>query len=176
MNDDLPQGWCEPVISDVEDVFLGKTPAKTDYASSGKLKVVKFRDLQAGRVDFLNPKDGFVHENHHAMSGLRELRPGDVLITSAAHSGENIGKKCAYVSNIPEQFTQVFFTGELLNIRCPYEALSRWAYLFFSSADGFSEIQEAVTGVHLTGGRAKQMRLPLAPAAEQQRIVAKLEK
>ena len=68
-----------------------------------------------GRVDFSNAKDGFVRDNRGALSGLRKLRRGDVLITSAAHSGENIGKKCAYVSNLPEPFSQVFFTGELLN-------------------------------------------------------------
>jgi restriction endonuclease S subunit len=176
MNDGLPQGWCGVAISDVAEVFLGKTPARTDYASSGNLKVVKFRDIQDGRVDFANAKDGFVRNNRGALSGLRELRRGDVLITSAAHSGENIGKKCAYVSSLPEKFARIFFTGELLNIRCPDETLGRWAYLFFRSTDGFSEIQEAVTGVHLTGGRAKQMRIPLAPLGEQRRIVPKLEK
>src|SRR6266700_1353741 len=176
MIDELPRGWCDTAINEVAEVFLGKTPARTDYASTGSLKVVKFRDIHGGRVDFSNAKDGFVRDNRDALSGLRELRRGDVLITSAAHSGENIGKKCAYVSNLPDPFPRVFFTGELLNIRCPDGTLGRWTYLFFRSADGFSEIQEAVTGVHLTGGRAKQMRIPLAPFNEQQRIVAKLKK
>jgi type I restriction enzyme S subunit len=176
MIDELPQGWCHAGITEVAEVFLGKTPARTDYTSSGSLKVVKFRDIHDGRVDFSNAKDGFVRNNRDVPSGLRELRPGDVLITSAAHSGENIGKKCAYVSSLPDQFSRVFFTGELLNIRCLDDTLSRWAYLFFRSVDGFSEIQEAVTGVHLTGGRAKQMRIPVAPLPEQRRIVRKLEK
>jgi type I restriction enzyme S subunit len=176
MIDELPQGWCDAGLTEVAEVFLGKTPARTDYTSSGSLKVVKFRDIHDGRVDFSNTKDGFVQNNRDALSGLRELRAGDVLITSAAHSGENIGKKCAYVSSLPDEFSRVFFTGELLNIRCLDDTLSRWAYLFFRSVDGFSEIQEAVTGVHLTGGRAKQMRLPVAPLPEQRQIVAKLEK
>jgi type I restriction enzyme S subunit len=176
MIDELPQGWCDAGLTEVAEVFLGKTPARTDYTSSGSLKVVKFRDIHDGRVDFSNAKDGFVQNNRDALSGLRELRAGDVLITSAAHSGENIGKKCAYVSSLPDEFFRVFFTGELLNIRCLDDTLSRWAYLFFRSVDGFSEIQEAVTGVHLTGGRAKQMRLPVAPLPEQRQIVAKLEK
>ncbi len=176
MIDELPQGWCDAGITEVAEVFLGKTPARTDYASSGSLKVVKFRDIHDGRVDFSNAKDGFVRNNGDALSSLRELRPGDVLITSAAHSGENIGKKCAYVSSLPDQFSRVFFTGELLNIRCLDDTLSRWAYLFFRSIDGFSEIQEAVTGVHLTGGRAMQMRIPVAPLPEQRRILRKLEK
>lgn len=125
MNDELPQGWCNAAISDVAEVFLGKTPARAEYASSGSLKVVKFRDIQESHVDFSNAKNGFVRENGGAVFGLRELRCGDVLITSAAHSGENIGKKCAYISSLPEQFAHIFFTGELLNIRCSDDTLSR---------------------------------------------------
>src|ERR1700680_4394120 len=104
MSDDLPHGWCSATISAFADVFLGKTPAKEDYASGGTLKIVKFRDLQGGRIVFSNSKAGFVRADETTIPGLRELRRGDVLITSAAHSGENIGKKCAFVSSLPPEF------------------------------------------------------------------------
>src|SRR5574341_624906 len=116
MSDELPEGWVNGTIGEFADVFLGKTPARRDYASDGRLKIIKFRDLRDGGIDFSNPKAGFVKTD--AIPGLRELREGDVLITSSAHSGENIGKKCALVSTIPSEFARVFFTGELLNIRC----------------------------------------------------------
>ena len=155
---------------------MGKTPARTDYASRGKLKVVKFRDLQDGGINFHNSKDGFVGADGGTIRGLRELRKGDVLITAAAHSGENIGKKCAYASSLPSEFEHVFFTGELLNLRCNDETISRWVYLYFRSGEGFRTLQNSVSGVHLTGGRAKEMVVPLAPLNEQKRIVAKLDK
>ena len=176
MSDEFPKGWTETAIWEIADVSLGKTPGKADYRSSGSLKVVKFRDIQNGFIDFQNSKDGFVAPDVSVVSTLRELQRGDVLITSAAHSGENIGKKCAFVSSLPGEFERVFFTGELLNIRCREKTLSRWAYFLFRSADGFEEIQEAVKGVHLTSGRARLMIIPLAPLNEQLRIVAKLEK
>jgi type I restriction enzyme S subunit len=176
MSNGLPKGWAETPIQEIAEVFLGKTPGKGDYESSGSLKVVKFRDIQNGLIDFQNTKDGFVAPNAAVITTLRELQRGDVLITSAAHSGENIGKKCAFVSSLPAEFERVFFTGELLNVRCREKTLSRWAYLFFRSADGFEEIQEAVKGVHLTSGRARLMIIPFAPLNEQLRIVAKLEK
>lgn len=175
MSGGLPEGWCSATISDIAEVFLGKTPAKDDYVSDGKLKIVKFRDLKDGCVNFSNFKAGFVRADGPFIPGLRELRRGDVLITSAAHSGENIGKKCAFVVDLPPEFDQVFFTGELLNLRCDGEPISRWIYRFFCSLNGYTEIQNAVSGVHLTGGRAQQMVVPLAPLCEQRRIVAKLE-
>jgi type I restriction enzyme, S subunit len=173
---DLAEHWTTTVIRDVADVFLGKTPARNDYTSNSKYKVVKFRDLKDGSVDFENAKQGFVRTDASLLRTLKELRCGDVLITSAAHSGENIGKKCAYVPEIPSKFERVYFTGELLNVRCKDQTIGKWAYFFFRSRDGFEEIQKAVTGVHLTGGRAQHMSLPIAPLAEQRRIVAKLEK
>jgi type I restriction enzyme, S subunit len=173
---DLAEHWTTTVIRDVADVFLGKTPARNDYTSNSKYKVVKFRDLKDGFIDFENAKQGFVRTDTSLLRTLKELQCGDVLITSAAHSGENIGKKCAYVSEIPSKFERVYFTGELLNLRCKDETIGKWAYFFFRSRGGFEEIQKAVTGVHLTGGRAQYMSLPIAPLAEQRRIVAKLEK
>lgn len=176
MNAELPDGWCSTTVSQIAEVFLGKTPAKSDYASHGGLKVVKFRDLHDGAIDFSKAESGFVRAGSVASTRLRELKAGDVLITAAAHSGENIGKKCAYVASLPPEFDRVFFTGELLNIRCKLDTLSRWMYHFFCSTDGYLEIQEAVSGVHLTGGRGQSMQVPLAPLAEQRRILAEIDR
>lgn len=177
MMSNLPQGWASVPLKDIATVFLGKTPARSEYCSKGKYKVIKFRDLKSGLVDFSNAKNGYVMDKTEIVSSLKLLQEKDVLITSAAHSGENIGKKCAYIKRIPDQFEGVFFTGELLNIRAEYdETLAKWSYLYFLSAKGFKEIQSAVKGVHLTSGRANMMQIDIAPLNEQRRIVAKLEK
>ncbi len=167
--------WTRTEVENVAQVFLGKTPARLAYRSEGTRKVVKFRDLKSGYVDFGTPKDGFI-DTADETRGYRDLARGDVLITSAAHSGENIGKKCAYIRELPEEFDQIIFTGELLNLRAAEETVGKWIYYFFQSHEGFKELQKAVSGVHLTSGRAKSMELPLAPLNEQKRIVEKLEK
>jgi len=108
---------------------------------------------------------------------LKKLKKKDILITSAAHSGENIGKKCSIISELPPTYESIFFTGELLNIRCLYnESMAKWLFYFFSSKYGVKEIQKAVSGVHLTSGRAKLMEVVIPPDKERARIVAKLEK
>jgi type I restriction enzyme S subunit len=162
--------WVEVEISRVADVFLGSTPSKKEYTSKGKYKVIKFRDLQDGDIVFTNNKAGFVNYDYKK---YKELLLNDVLITSAAHSGENIGKKTALVRVLPEKHKKVFFTGELLNIRSLH--FPKWIYYYFLSVIGFKEIQKAVKGVHLTSGRASLMMISIAPLAEQNRIIEKLD-
>ncbi|MDZ7831606.1 MAG: restriction endonuclease subunit S [Desulfobacterales bacterium] len=172
-----PINWEKCSVSDVAEVFLGKTPKKSQYLSEGNNKIIKFRDIKQGQVDFDNNKEGFVLNDSNLLKSLRRLNLNDILITSAAHSGENIGKKCAIVKNMPEKYANFYFTGELLNIRsCSDESLAKWLYFFFSSKMGLKEIQKAVSGVHLTSGRAKSMQIVIAPDKERDRIVAKLEK
>ena len=176
----LPKGWMEVSIGEIAFVSLGKTPSKKDYLSNGSLKVIKFRDVNNGVVDFFNDKTGFVRVDEAVVSSMTELKMWDVLTTSAAHSGENIGKKTAIVTELPEKFERVFFTGELLNVRIPnhflgFEIVSKMIYYFLSSEAGYKGIQKAVAGVHLTQGRAKGILFPLPPLNEQKRIVAKLD-
>jgi len=176
----LPKGWMEVSIGEIAFVSLGKTPSKKDYLSNGSLKVIKFRDVNNGVVDFFNDKTGFVRVDEAVVTSMTELKMWDVLTTSAAHSGENIGKKTAIVTELPEKFERVFFTGELLNVRIPnhflgFEIVSKMIYYFLSSEAGYKGIQKAVAGVHLTQGRAKGILFPLPPLNEQKRIVAKVD-
>ena len=172
----VPKGWVECLLSDIASVFLGKTPRKEQYTSEGENKIVKFRDLKPNYLDFTNDKSGFVVNDDKLLPSLRELKIKDVLITSAAHSGENIGKKCVIANELPEKFGKIYFTGELLNIRAKNNGyLPDWIYYYFVSSEGMKEVQQAIKGVHLTSGRAKLMRIKLAPELEQRRIVLKLE-
>jgi len=174
---ELPEAWIDCPLHEMADVFLGKTPKKTQYRSEGNYKVIKFRDLSSGVVQFSNSKDGFVVEDEDVLSTLKEVKKYDVLITSAAHSGENIGKKTAFVEELPKAYKKIFFTGELLNIRASFDgSLSKWLYFYFMSEEGFKQIQKAVYGVHLTSGRAQNMRAVLAPSRQLANTVAKLEK
>lgn len=180
MSGGLPKGWVEVSIGEIAFVSLGKTPSKKDYLSNGSLKVIKFRDVNNGVVDFFNDKTGFVRVDEAVVSSMTELKMWDVLTTSAAHSGENIGKKTAIVTELPEKYERVFFTGELLNVRMPnsfpeFEIVSKMIFYFLSSEAGYKGIQKAVAGVHLTQGRAKDILFPLPPLNEQKRIVAKLD-
>jgi len=50
----LPTGWAWTTLGEIADVNLGKTPKKNQYAESGTYKVVKYRDIVSGKVDWGN--------------------------------------------------------------------------------------------------------------------------
>jgi len=134
---------------------------------------MKYRDLQSGQIDFSVTKDAYVLDDPMILKGLRELRPRDVLIGASGHDGSTVGKKLAIVDQLPDG-EQVFFVGELFRIRPKNtEVDPRWFLYYFSSIDGYKALQKAVTGGHLTNGRARQIAIPMAPLKEQ-RVIATL--
>jgi type I restriction enzyme, S subunit len=157
-------------LGEVARARLGKTPKKRDYADHGRVRIVRFRDLASGAIDWTPRQRGFVRDD--AVEGLRELRSGDTLITAAAHAAGRIGKKLAYVDRLPDEFERVCYVGELLAIgsRDPAVLDSRWPFYFFQSERGQQEIARAVGGGHLIHATAAAMRIALPPLAEQRRM------
>jgi len=172
----LPEGWVWAHLADVANARLGKTPRRSEYRDNGTHRIVKFRDITDKGVDYSESKAAYVINDPAVLKGLRPLSIGDVLVTASAHSGDQIGKKCAYVDHLPEVVGGTFFVGELLSITGDPRIMHRkWPYYWFLGDDGIRAVQAAVAGVHLTGGRAQYIPIPIAPLEEQKRIVAKVE-
>ena len=170
----IPNEWVRVNISDIADVDLGKTPKKSDYLSMGDYKVIKFRDVDYSGIDWANHKDGFVGER--SIGNLRDLKLHDVLITASAHSSEHIGKKICFVTKLPKDYKKIYFCGELLGISGKIGFLSpKFCFYYFLSHAGYKEIQSHVKGVHLTSGQARNMLVPFATPAEQNRIIDIIE-
>ena len=172
----LPTGWAWTTLGEIADVNLGKTPKKNQYAESGAYKVVKYRDIVSGKVDWGNNDKGFVVDDDRMADALRELREGDVLVSASAHSSEHIGKKVVHVSTISKSYRRVFFVGELCCVRVDKRSVSpAMVCQYLSSERGYRSIQNHVRGVHLVASEARSIAMPLPPLPEQGRIVAKIE-
>ncbi|HEC92601.1 MAG TPA: hypothetical protein ENI51_06395 [Candidatus Atribacteria bacterium] len=176
---ELPKGWRWMRLGDKDlfEIILGRTPAKSDYSNKNTgLKVLKFRDvLETGEIFWNSNENGFIKKDR--TNELREAMIKDILITSAAHSPESIGKKLAIVEDIPTIFKKVFFVGELICVRViSQEVEPKIVYYFLSSPKGYDFIRNVVgDGVHLTKGRLSHIQIPLPPLPEQKRIVARIE-
>ncbi|MBL8420201.1 MAG: restriction endonuclease subunit S [Dechloromonas sp.] len=145
------------------DVVPGKTPAKAAYTSAGDVKIVKFRDvLETGRVDFGNDEDGWFDSRYADDSDLVDLPPKTILLTNAAHSVEHIGKKVAYVEEVPSIAHKVCFVGELTSIRSKDEAecLTKWLFYWLQTNEAKSAIARSVEGAHLVPRQFKRIELP----------------
>src|SRR5260370_38342973 len=93
----LPKGWTIARLSEVAEVRLGKTPARSQYTNQGVHRVVKFRDLSNGREQFSETKDAYVRNFPEALRSLSTLSLRAVRLLAPAHSGEQTAKKCAFV-------------------------------------------------------------------------------
>jgi type I restriction enzyme S subunit len=157
-------------IADVADVTLGKTPKRSEYRSDGRHRLFKYRDIQGNALVLGQTKDGFVVQDPAVLRTLCTVDVGDVLVGASGHTSESIGRKVAIVKSLPPGGPH-YVAGELLRIRPDRSALdSRWIRHFLSSDAGFKTLQGAVSGVHLTTGRAREMVIPIAPLGVQQSI------
>lgn len=172
---DPPHRWTLSPLEDLADATLGKTPRRADYRDKGRHRIVKYRDLKSGALDLSQTKDAFVADDPDALKNLRRLESGDVLIGASGHDGATVGRKLALVTDLPSD-GPTYFVGELFRIRSRTpEISSRWFLHYFSSPEGYRALQTAVTGGHLTNGRARQILVPIAPPDVQREIVDLLD-
>lgn len=170
----LPEGWECVSLSEVANVTLGQTPKKSEYSSDGDRKILKYRDIVDFSIDWDRSDAGFVLAP--CQSNLVGVRQGDLLIGASAHASEHVGKKLALVHSIPGKFSDTFVVGEILRVRAKSEeVLPSWLYYYFRSKQGYESIQARVKGGHLTNGEARKLEVPIAPVAQQRRIVSKIE-
>src|SRR2546427_4682809 len=163
--DALPQTWAMAT--------LGELCEKPDYgwttraADKGDLKLLRTTDLTGGNVDWASVP--FCSENPPE-AGRYRLHPGDVVISRAGSVGFSF-----LLSECPE----AVFASYLIRFR-PFEALnSRYLSFFLQSPGYWQQIAKSAAGIALQNVNAKKLAaitLAVAPAPEQNRIVAEIEK
>ena len=162
----LPESWCWASIGEIAEVVGGGTPATTDSANFG------------GEVPWVTPADMSRHigksiaggarsisERGLADSGARWLPKGAVLFSSRAPIG--------YVAVAAAPLT----TNQGFKSFVPASGVgSDFVYYWLTSAKPIAEnLASGTTFLEISGAKAALIPFPLAPVAEQTRIVDKLE-
>ena len=94
-------------------VFCGKTPKKENYSEDpGDEPIVKVSSLKRGRVDF-----GRVGRVKRGPKGAKTVRSGDILMLSAAHQADYLGRNPCIVETADEWQEDVSFVAELMCVR-----------------------------------------------------------
>jgi type I restriction enzyme, S subunit len=170
----LPTGWAKLSLGQTLDVIRGvtfPTDAKRGDLAEGYIACLRTanvqREVKWGDLWFV-PIQYVKREEQH-------LRPGDILI-SMANSLELVGK-VSFVGDLPRPATLGAFISA---IRTPSGLNPRFVYFQLASREVQSAIRRfASTTTNISNvstGRLVELGLRFAPAAEQDRIVAEIEK
>jgi type I restriction enzyme S subunit len=159
-------------LSEVADVFNGKTPSKAEQRSSGH-PVLKIRDVtELG--EFRGSFESFVDDEFASRHASKRARVGDTLILNAAHNSAYVASKTFRVG--PEA-SQALATGEWLIVRPAPEQLNPdYAHHFLNSVDARTAIRDMVKGIHLYPKDVLRLRVPVPPLCEQERIAEVLDR
>jgi type I restriction enzyme, S subunit len=164
----LPDGWCWTTWDQVaERVTVGHVgKMKDEYISTG-VPFLRGGNVRPNRYD---PGDlKYVSRDFHERLSKSALAPGDVLIV---RSGA-VGTACV----VPEALHEAN-CSDLVVVRGPIGIVPQFgAYYMNSLAQATVRSQQVgVALIHFNTRSAASLSLPLAPASEQKRIVACVDK
>lgn len=165
---ELPEGWQWTTMDDIAEVIGGGTP---------KSKEKKY--FEGGEIPWLTPADLSGYTAKHISKGARniteaglnsssaKLMPaGTVLFTSRAPIG--------YVAIATNEIsTNQGFKSFVLKSE---DILPDYVYWWLKGNKQLAErMASGTTFLELSGSKAKQLPIPIAPPEQQKRIVAKIE-
>jgi type I restriction enzyme S subunit len=100
------------------------------------------------------------------------LAKNDILF---ARTGATVGKSYLIRDQVPDSV----FASYLIRVRLTGEVTPKYVAYFFKSTDYWRQITESQAGIgqpNVNGTKLAQIEIPVAPANQQQRIVAEIEK
>jgi type I restriction enzyme S subunit len=163
----LPEGWC---WATVEQLSLG---VQYGYTASAKHRpdgprFLRITDIQGGRVDWDSvPSCNIVKED----ATKYRLESGDLVF---ARTGATTGK-----SYLIRESPEAVFASYLIRLRTARSVLPSYVYSFFQSTGYWRQIEAGKRGIgqpNVNAQTLSRINVPLPPLAEQERIVAEVER
>lgn len=167
----LPEGWCWATVEQVSTAVQYGTSAKTNEDPTG-IPVLRMGNIQDGKLELDSLK--YLPVDHAEFPSLL-LAEGDLLF-NRTNSAELVGKSAIY-HGLPEPSS---FASYLIRVRFAKSLDSRLAGYFINSVFGRAWISnvasQQVGQANVNGTKLQALAIPLPPFAEQQRIVAEVER
>lgn len=162
----LPKSWIWTRIGEIADVVGGGTPPTSNPANfDGEIPWITPADLSGYVAKHISAGARNITQQGYEASGAKWLPKGSVLFSSRAPIGYVAIASAAVTTN---QGFKSFVP--------PAGVESDYLYYWLRSAKRIAEeLASGTTFKEISGARAGLIPVPLAPAAEQTRIVTKLE-
>ena len=173
----LPQGWCWAAIGALaaeerNSLAIGPFGSNlkvSDYTSDG-VPLVFVRNIRSGRFGGIDTQ--FVSSEKAEELSSHSIEPGDILITKM---GDPPGDACIYPTDRP----LAIITADCIKFRPSILAGDRRFFTYAIQSpvvrDSIVEITTGVAQQKVSLARFSRIFIPVAPANEQRRIVAKIE-
>ena len=165
MSDELPKGWAATT--------LGEICSKPQYgwtcsgAKTGRIKYVRTTDISDGGIDWASVP--YCEEAPEDVEKYR-VTANDILVSRAGSVGVSFR-----ITDVP---CDAVFASYLIRFK-PLKGIPPKYVEFFLKSDSYwrsiSEFSAGIAVPNVNASKLASLELPLAPSAEQRRIVAKLE-
>lgn len=154
-------------------ITSGLTPARSVYTESGCV-VIKVASLTKDwRVDW--ERISFTSEEFFSKAEKAYVQDGDILVLSASHQLDYIGRSFGIVREIPDSYIgSIMAVGELINIRANSRLMLPDFLLACLTVKHFQELINRMTrgqSAHLYAEDLQYLRIPKPPISVQQQIV-----
>ena len=168
----MPEGWKWCRLEDIAYVASGSTPDKTCFVKEG-IPYLKMYNLRNQEIDFDYQPQYITEEIHNSKLQRSRTEVGDLIMNIV---GPPLGK----LAIIPATLPQANFNQAAVLIR-PYKYKEDLVLYLKSYLEEMSEINSIATRgsagqVNISLTQSQNMRIPLPPLAEQQRIIAEISK
>src|SRR6266700_3360020 len=170
MNDELPQGWASAPLDVLCERLRGVSYARDEASAEpkkGSVPILRANNIEGDQLVF----DDLVYVPVRRVRDTQRIRKGDVVIAMSSGSKSVVGKTAQAVENWDGAFGA--FCGVLRSLP---ELNYRYLGLFLRTRDYRHRISELSAGTNINNLKAEhfsEIEVPLAPLAEQRRIVLK---
>ena len=168
---EVPSSWVWCKLGDIAYVASGSTPSKESFVANG-IPYIKMYNLRNQKIDFDFQPQYIKKEIHNGKLQRSRTEIGDLIMNIV---GPPLGK----LAIIPHSLPQANFNQAAVLIRPLQHKEILVNYLFYYLSE-MSEINSISTKgsagqVNISLTQSQNMRIPLPPLTEQQRIVAEIE-
>ena len=167
-----PEGWTWVRIDAVGVVQLGRQRTPKDHNGPNMCPYMRVANVFEDRIDLTDVKEmNFTPEEQESF----RLEYGDILLNEG-QSPHLVGRPAMW----RDEVQNACFQNTLVRFRATDVALPRYALIVFRAqlqARRYMQIAKITTNIaHLGAQRFAAVEFPLAPLAEQRRIVAEVER
>ena len=169
---EVPESWVWCRLEDIAYIASGSTPDKTCFVKEG-IPYIKMYNLRNQEIDFDYQPQYITEEIHNSKLQRSRTEVSDLIMNIV---GPPLGK----LAVIPATLPQANFNQAAVLIR-PYKYKEDLVLYLKSYLEEMSEINSIATRgsagqVNISLTQSQNMRIPLPPLAEQQRIIAEISK